>query len=288
MSNLPKTPENNEQFLNDIQSLQDAEQKLFSYLETNPNLKSDEQKKIIEKINQLSKMRMNLYKTMGDMTNFFQNALKTSVGTLRDQVIAISIVENQLNFSKKLLASLEQEKNNKIRLVEINTYYGDKYAEHSDLMKIIIFTLIPIIIVVVLSNKGIISSQIMTVLTIIISFIGVGFFWKKFSSIITRDNMNYQTYNWAFDPESAASSTSTTSEDPWAGNFNYGTCVGDACCSDGQVYDASMNQCVLATTTTTTSTDTSTESFVNNVLTKTQPGKYKTDVDLREKFSPLM
>ena len=35
-------------------------------------------------------------------------------------------------------------------LVEINNYYGDKYAEHSEIMKIIIFTLVPVIIITLL------------------------------------------------------------------------------------------------------------------------------------------
>ena len=46
-NDLPDVQENNEQILNDIQSLQQMEQQLFSGLENNPNLSPDEQKKII-------------------------------------------------------------------------------------------------------------------------------------------------------------------------------------------------------------------------------------------------
>ena len=155
MSELPNIQENNEQILNDIQSLQIMEQQMFSSLETNPNLTPQQQQKIIEKMNQLSTMRINLYKTLSGVNNFFQNALTSSVGTLKEQTAAISIVEDELNKSKKRLELLEIEKNNKIRLVEINNYYGQKYAEHSSLMKIIIYILIPVIIFSVLKNKGI-------------------------------------------------------------------------------------------------------------------------------------
>ena len=62
------------------------------------------------------------------------------------------IVEKELNAAKKRLQLLEEEKNNKIRLVEINTYFSDKYAEHSQLMKIVIFTLVPVIIISFLYN----------------------------------------------------------------------------------------------------------------------------------------
>jgi len=277
MSGLPNIKQNNEQILNDIQSLQQMEQQLFNSLETNPNMTTDQQQKIVEKMNQLSNMRINLYETLSGVNNYFENALNTSVGSLKQQVLAIGIVESELNKAKRRLEILEEEKNNKIRLVEINTYYGDKYAEHAQLMKIIIFTLIPIIILGFLNNKGILPNMIFNILLVIISIIGAYFFWMRFASIITRDNMNYQEYDWYFDPDSAPTGSSSSS-DPWESSLNYGTCVGDACCSQGLTYDSSMNQCVSSTTDTAT---TSTESFINQMLTKQQPGNYKISYNLK-------
>jgi len=286
MSGLPNVQQNNEQILNDIQSLQQMEQQLFNSLETNPNMTTEQQQKIVEKMNQLSNMRINLYQTLSGVNNYFENALNTSIGSLKQQVVAIGIVESELNKAKRRLEILEEEKNNKIRLVEINTYYGDKYAEHAQLMKIIIFTLIPIIILGFLNNKGILPGMIFNILLVIISVIGAYFFWMRLASIITRDNMNYQEYDWYFDPNSAPTGSSSTS-DPWASDLNYGTCIGDACCSDGLTYDASMNQCVPSTTTSTsttsstTTTTSATESFVNQMLTKQQPGNYKISYNLK-------
>jgi len=68
----PNIQQNNEQILNDIQTLQTMEQQLFSNLETNTNLTYDEQMQIIKKMNQLSSMRVNLYKTVGSVNNYFQ------------------------------------------------------------------------------------------------------------------------------------------------------------------------------------------------------------------------
>jgi hypothetical protein len=293
MPGLPDIQENNEQILNDIQSLQEIEQQLFNNLETNTNLTPQQQQKLIEKMNQISNMRINLYKTLSGVNNFFQNALESSVGTLKEQATAIAIVESELNQSKKRLELLEAEKNNKIRLVEINNYYGDKYEEHSQLMKIVIFTLIPVIIFAFLNNKGILPNSIYYVLIGIVSLVGAIFFWRRFTSIITRDNMNYQEYNWYFDPN-AAPTGSSNSTDPWASAINtkLGTCVGEYCCSEGQIYDASLNQCTTSTNTSTSTTSTTTESFltesmVNNVLTKTQQGKFKTDYNLADYQAPL-
>jgi len=109
MSNLPDIQENNEQILNDIQSLQQMEQQLFNNLETNANLTSRQQQDIITKINQISQMRINLYETLTGVNGFYQNALTSSIGTLQEQTSAIAIVENELNNAKKRLEMLEVE-----------------------------------------------------------------------------------------------------------------------------------------------------------------------------------
>ena len=127
---MPQLPDiqNNEEILNNIQSLQQIEQQFFTSLETNPNLSRQQQEEILDKINRITAMRLNLYNTLNGMNNFFQSALQNSVGTLQQQVSAIAIVENELNQSKRRLEVLEVEKNNKIRLVQINNYFIDKYA----------------------------------------------------------------------------------------------------------------------------------------------------------------
>ena len=279
----------NEQILNDIQTLQTMEQQLFSNLENNPNLTTQQQQQIVQKMNQLSNMRINLYQTLSGVNNYYQNALNSSQGTLKEQTVAIYIVENELNSAKKRLEALDVEKMNKIRLVEINNYYGDKYVEHGNLMKIIIFTLVPVIILAILNKNSILPNTIYYILVIIIAAIGAYFFWLRFGSIITRDNMNYQTYDWYFDP-STAPTGSASNTDPWASLGSLGTCIGQECCSAGQLYDETIDQCVGNSTappslTDTYASQTTTESFVTEgmiekVLSQTENGKYKSDVGL--------
>jgi hypothetical protein len=292
---LPDIQENNTQILTDIQSLQNIEQDLFNSLEQNTNLTTQQQQEIIKKINDISKMRINLYQTLNGVNNFFQSALSNSKGTLTEQTSAIGIVEQELNSAKQRLKFLEEEKNNKIRLVEINDYYGQKYAEHSDLMKIIIAMLVPILILAILFNKGILPSAVYYILLGIVSVIGALFLWRRFFSIVSRDAMNYQEYAWYFNPGNAPTTTlsDVAASDPWASTKGIGTCIGDACCSDGLVYDSSLNLCtnsISTSTTTSTSTpsstttntpdNTTTETFINNIFTKGSNSYKKPDVFL--------
>jgi hypothetical protein len=287
--------QNNEQILNDIEYLQQSEKQFFNTLETNTSLTNAEKEKIITKINDLSNLRANLYKTLGGINGFFNQSLSSSLGTLKEQTVAIGIVESELNRAKKRLEILEEERNNKIRLVEINEYYGDKYEEHAQLMKIIIFMLLPIILFTVLKNKGLLPQGIYMFLVIVVSWIGAVYLWRRYYSIITRDNMNYQEYEWYFDPNAASTSavTTSTSSDPWAATSSmseYGTCIGQSCCSAGTVYDSSLNQCIDVMPTATTTSTSTTESFetINAILTKQQPGKFKTDYDLKSNYlAPL-
>lgn len=268
----------NSTILNDIQSLQAIEQQLFNSLEENTGLTTDQKNLIIEKINDISKMRLNLYLTLGGVNTFYQHALTNTKDTLVEQTETISIIETELNSAKQRLMALEEEKNNKIRLVEINNYYGQKYEEHSHLMKILVAMLVPILVLSLLLRKGIFSSEIYYILVAIIAVIGGIFLSRVLSSALTRDDMNYQAYNWSFDRSSAPKNTSTTKVDPWA-SISSGitggmglTCVGDACCTNGLTYDTTNNVCVLSSDATSASTTTSKsgyfhftkpESFVN-------------------------
>jgi hypothetical protein len=290
-ASLPSMDDNNTNILNDIQSLQTIEKQLFNNLEENTGLTTEQQHKLIEKINDISKMRINLYQTLSGVNNFFQKALTSTKGTLVEQTAAIDIVEKELNNAKKQLRLLEEEKNNKIRIVEINDYYGQKYEEHSYLMKILVIMLLPILILSILLQKGILPEPIFYILVVIIAIIGGVFLSKTLSSILTRDNMNYQAYNWAFDHSSAPTTASVTETDPWASTSDtvsgaVATCVGDACCLNGLVFDSANNTCVVSTSSNTTTTTTTTESFetfVNDVLTKpAKTGYHKPDVVLGE------
>ena len=120
--------------------------------------------------------------------------------------------------------------------------------------------------------------------------------------------MNYQEYDWNFNTNSVPIGT-PSKDDPWQSNF--GTCIGNMCCSEGLVYDTDINQCVSGTNakqstpeiptslTNLTQPSPSTnqtlstspkktvpainkESFITSILTKLQPGNYKISYDLKE------
>ena len=153
-----------------------------------------------------------------------------------------------MNQTKKKQQQLKERKNNKIRLVEINNYYGSRYEEHAELVKIIIFTLFPLVILSI--GRRFVPDVLFYALVTIIVIIGSYQFVVRFWSTTMRDDMNYGQYNWYFNPATAPISPVNIDDDkpvdPWLASGNWGTCVGSACCSDGQDYDDDKNLCVIA------------------------------------------
>ena len=293
--------DDNEQILNDIQKLQKIEQDLFSSLD-NPQIQPDTSQKIISKINDVSQMRINLYKLLNNLNSNYQSSLTNSREVLSEQNVAIDIVETELNRAKKRLAVIEEEKNNKIRLIEINTYYGQSYDEHANMMKLFIYILIPIIGLSLLFKQGFIPSSIYMILNVVIILIGVVLLWRNYSKIYMHDKLNYPEYNWSFDASAAPTPdlSLSGSNDPW-GKINT-TCIGPVCCTTGTNYDYTLNKCVPTSTSTSMNTNMSTnmntsmntsisENFINmdkinQVFTKHTSEFKKPDITMNSKIYP--
>ena len=98
--------------------------------------------------------------------------------------------------------------------------------------------------------------------------------------------MNYDTYNWSFDPKNAPKGGSGDNIDPWAG-VSIGTCIGAECCDPDQTYDTVLDKCITGKTESfeMPSYVASLEDKLYSGLTKMAPNKYKADVNLKESFS---
>jgi hypothetical protein len=235
----------NEQTLNYITQLQQQELALYKSLDKS-DLSVEEKQTIINKINEISQIRLNLYGSIKDLLDTYKQNTSDSRDILKQQLVAVKIMENELESAKNTLNNIDEQKATKIRLAEINTYYGKQYGAHKTLLKTIILFCIPIIILAVLRNWGLLPSMIYSFLVgivIIFCVIVVGY---QLIDMYSRDNMNWDEYDWYFDPSKVSTSTTdTTSSDtnPWK-EFNI-TCVGAECCVEGTVFDQTLNKCVI-------------------------------------------
>ena len=266
---------NSTQILNDIKKLQKMESDMFSNLDSNPNLTEDDKNKMVDEITNIANMRMNLYHSMGGINAFMNKAFNSTLGTLDEQSYALAIIEKELKESRRKLEIMQQEKMNKIRQVEINEYYSDKYKTHTYLMQVIVLTLIPIIILTLLYSRGILPDTPYYVLLILVLVVGGYFSLTIWLSITKRNNMNYDTYDFYFDASNAPSPSTDASNnsDPWTSSSSSSSneCSGAECCDTDMTYDSSNNICVESFGGMTV-TEGMIDSMVNN---STNQNKYK-------------
>jgi len=256
--------DSNSETLNYIQELQTIEQGIFTNLEQNGSSMTEaEQNQLLTQMNDISQMRINLYQSLSGMNNIFQNALSNSRETLDEQIVAIQIVENQLNDAKARLKSLEEEKNNNIRNIQINDYYSERFNQHAKLMKIIVIMLIPIIVLAFLYNKGFLPPVIYYSLLVLIVVVGFYFIFITYNSMMRRDNMNYQQYAWPFNPNDAPNSSGNgDNNSPWSVGSTK-LCIGPQCCTQFEMFDVSLNKCILLPTSTNQSANSTSGTNLN-------------------------
>jgi hypothetical protein len=161
-SNVTEIEEGRVQTLNNISDLQNIEKGYFSKLNDGllqNSLTPEEKDMLVQKINEISQMRINLYKNLNGMYSFYHTNVASTRNTVEEQSVAIDIVEKELNEAKLRMKAIEEEKYNKLRLVEINTYYGEQYSEHTSIMKLIIMICVPVLLLTILLNQGLFPGE---------------------------------------------------------------------------------------------------------------------------------
>ena len=166
----------NETIQTNISHLQQLQDDLKTQLDigiANGTLTQDQINSLNEKINGISEIITNLYKTNSSMYNFFQQNIASTAKSLEEQQYATNIVKSELHNTNNILWSHEAEQANKVRLIEINNYYSEQYLDRTNIMKSIILVCIPLIIILILKNKGFLNETIFNILFIIIIVIGI-------------------------------------------------------------------------------------------------------------------
>jgi len=148
----------------------------------------------VERLRLLAQMRIDLLEallaTYVEATN---NSAQAKVN-LVDQLTLQEVASKNIMNAQATLNNLTHTKTAHQRLAEINTYYAKEYAARTGVMKILVFTCIPLLIIALLKKKNIIPTAIANIASIIISIIGLIIFIRKIYDLSDRSNMNYDEY----------------------------------------------------------------------------------------------
>ena len=183
----------------------------------------------------------------------FKDSTASTNAVLDHQQDMLNIVDTE---KQRLLMKKEQidtSLDGKKRGVLLNDSYRQRFEQYTKIIIIIIFTLaIFITISMIGRNFSFIPSFILDLLSILL-FI-VCFFSVYFSlvDIYKRDKINYneldlQGPNILTPAEIEKKAKDEGKAGNLLGSINIGSCVGQACCSDGAIWDSSNNFCISET-----------------------------------------
>ena len=230
--------------INNIARIQAIEKQLL--LKLNSNIDATDRAEIVAQINSLAKARGDLYNNMNDFSSQLETVAAERRNALVQNSVAVNVIRDQIENSSNTLDGLQQEKSNKMRLVEINNYYGKKYEFQTDIMKIIILTCVPVLVISILLKKGFIPNLIATGLLMIIIAAGIIAVARKVMDLNRRNNFNFDQYDHPFNPYAVSvTKTETTNLADMNKLAMPNSCIGSSCCTEGTTtWDPTTGKCI--------------------------------------------
>lgn len=234
------------------------------------------QGKLIQKINEVANARVAMFKSLNQM---YDNSVRSSVNSRNDlvhQITALKMVENELKNAKGHIDIMKTERDNKLRMAELNMYESDKYDAYVKFMKLILFVAIPCIAIFFLlrikffkspeSNSGmrlILKDLLIIVMCAILVYGSYRIIISAYDLSI-RNNMNFNSYDFDFQSDGGPSliqydeeqdqKIATAIKDDLSGVqrgiksvgavLKDAGCIGQECCGPNTTYNKKTDKCI--------------------------------------------
>jgi hypothetical protein len=177
-----------------IQSLErDIYEKLLQF-DTSQQPSSQESLNLMNELKNLSNIKINLYDSIKDIYDISVDTMTYTKQTVKEQLAAIKIVEKELQHSAKRINELNDNNINKMRMIEINKYYEDKYNNHAGFVKYLIIFIVILLFIYILNKRLLINDNIYKILLFIVILIGIIILSRYYYKMMFRSNMEYQEY----------------------------------------------------------------------------------------------
>jgi hypothetical protein len=193
-----------------------------------------------------------MYEQINQVNAFYDNGLLATSQIEDNQQNATQLIASETEINNERLESVSNEQNNKMRLVEINSYYGKKYNEQNQIMKTVIIVCVVVLILWFVDSKQYlpIPSFIFTILISLSITIGIFVIFYKSYYLIIRNNIDFDQIDFdipisklpKIDTTLASSLTSSSASGSGSSNI----CTGSECCPPGFGYNTELNYCTLS------------------------------------------
>jgi len=206
---------------------------------------------LTSQLNIIDNTQEKLHTQVNQINTFYANGLLATSQIDENQQRATDIITSETEINNKRLENVNNEQNNKMRLVEINSYYGKKYSEQNQIMKIIIFVCVIVLILWFIDSKQLlpIPTFIFTILIGLSITIGIFVIFYKCYYLIIRNNVDFDQIDFDI-PISKLPKIDTTlvrgltGSSSGASGSNF--CTNGECCPPGFGYNTELNYCTLS------------------------------------------
>jgi hypothetical protein len=161
-----------------------------------PVVDYDKQKRIMDQIDELTQMRLNMFKQIQSQFSGDQSDITGAQKGIASQLALVRATESQLADMKKQIRQLEDIKNNKMRMVEIGNYEAQRYAAYKNVMFYIFLTAVAMVVINKTSQLGILPDFLSTGLMAVALVAGAVMVGRKLLDIGSRSPLNFDKYDF--------------------------------------------------------------------------------------------
>ena len=185
-----------------------------------------------------------LYKVASEITGLNKSADAVAAEYDYTRNLLSGFASEQLAEATANAEELISANDGKKRMIELNTYYGKRFNAQAGVVKLFIYTCVPVLILAILANAGLIPTTIAGFIIVIIIVTGLIYIYAAVSDINRRSKMNFDEYEWEFDPSRVGviSNPNYVSKGGMGVGIGSG-CVNGNCCGPNTLWDPNNGIC---------------------------------------------
>ena len=224
-----------------------------------PRLSDTNRDEIVEQINAEAEKRQNYYELVTTSRRAQRTAESLAEKASKQQIETYKFIEKNLDASKAAINAITEERHKKMKLTEINTYFGKKYQGYGRLARGVVILAALYLIPYFMRKQFNLDVAAAPLELAIKVFGGIWILWLVYD-IVSRRNDDFDEFIFPLAPTTNAelknANASSGSLIDISGIDIPQLCAGSFCCGPGTKW-ADGSGCVFDANTTVTTEDTS-------------------------------
>lgn len=155
-----------------------------------------QQNEILDKIRELSEVRLDLFKKLQERYSDVKEDLDTDKDNLKSQIAMVNVVEEQINNVKSNIKSMKQDKNNRLRMIELGNYEFKRYNVMKDIMRTLFIACLIVALSSIALQRGLLPSIVASSIIFVAFIASAVLVFYKMYDLSTRRVDDFDKYDF--------------------------------------------------------------------------------------------